>query len=64
MQHPGQILATSKTAAKMLDMRETEFLRLVEHGQLPGPVFEGRWLVEDIRRIVSGEAMRGNVEWA
>lgn len=56
-----QILAKDTTAAKMLDMRPSEFRRLVEGGFLPRgrEVAPGmvRWPVEDLRRIVNGDAV-------
>jgi len=63
------ILATSKTAARLLDVSEAEFLALVNGGQLPKPVdLAGmkRWSVEDLRRIAHGEAADGmdEVDWS
>lgn len=55
------ILAKESTAAAMLDMPVTEFRRLVEVGALPKPTSlagHHRWLVEDLKRIVSGDAAR------
>lgn len=63
------ILATSKTAARLLDVSEAEFLALVNGGQLPKPVdLAGmkRWSVEDLRRIVRGEAAgdMDGIDWS
>lgn len=59
------LLASEKTAAKMLDLPQSEFLRLVEVGALPGPVRVGpheRWRVDDLARIGTHEVVRGDVE--
>lgn len=62
------ILATSKTAARLLDVSEAEFLALVNGGQLPKPVdLAGmkRWSVENLRRIARGAAADGmeDIDW-
>ena len=62
------ILATSKTAARLLDISEAEFLALVNGGQLPKPMdLAGmkRWSVENLRRIARGEAADGmeDIDW-
>lgn len=61
------ILAASRTAAALLDMREPEFLGLVRAGHLPGPVDLGgfaRWDVDRLRRIATGSAaIEGEMEW-
>lgn len=55
------ILASSKTAAQLLDLSETEFLRLVEAGSLPRPIDIGgghlRWDVPCLQGIVTGAAV-------
>lgn len=52
------IFASERTAAKLLDMSVGDFQRLVAEGVLPGPVGLGRWDVEELRRIVRGDAAR------
>ncbi|GHF70931.1 hypothetical protein [Seohaeicola zhoushanensis] len=61
------ILANEKTAAALLDLTAAEFRRLVDAGHLPrgreiAPGFV-RWETEELRRICSGEAVEGNIEW-
>lgn len=69
MSDVAPILATEATAAKLLDMKSSEFRRLVEAGHLPRgrEIAPGlvRWPVEDLRRIVAGEAAEGmgDVNW-
>lgn len=63
------ILASETSAAKLLDLKPDEFRRLVEAGHLPRPreIAPGlvRWSVDDLRRIVNGEAIEGmgDVAW-
>lgn len=52
------MFASASTAAKLLDMKPTEFLRLVEAGSLPGPVRHERWDVDQIRAIMRGDAVK------
>lgn len=55
------ILASERSAAKLLDMKPTQFRALVACGALPAPVRIGsheRWDVEQIRNILSGKAAR------
>lgn len=63
------IFANERTAAQLLDMRPAQFLDLVKAGHLPqgreiapGTV---RWVVDDLRRIISGEGIEGmgDVSW-
>lgn len=59
MPRPQPILARDTTAAAMLDMTPAEFRRLVDRGALPKPLRIGdmiRWDMDQIRRIVSGDA--------
>lgn len=69
MTAPAPILATESTAARLLDMKPGEFRALVEAGHLPRgrEIAPGvvRWPVDDLRRIVSGEAAEGmgGVTW-
>jgi predicted DNA-binding transcriptional regulator AlpA len=63
MTRPAPIAATERTAAQLLDMTKAEFRRLVDAGALPPPVRVGdmeRWRVDDLRRMLSGQAARPN----
>ena len=59
--------ANENTAAGLLDMRTAEFLALVEDGHLPKghEIAPGvvRWDTEQLRKIGSGEAIDGEIEW-
>lgn len=62
------ILASAATAARLLDMRESEFRKLVDDGLLPRPVSLAgleRWDTHALRRIATGAAVDGmeGVEW-
>jgi hypothetical protein len=63
------ILANEASAARLLDMKLAEFRSLVDAGHLPRPreIAPGvpRWVVDDLRRIASGEASEGmgDVPW-
>lgn len=62
------IFAAEPTAAKLLDMKPHEFRELVDKGVLPPPRdLDGlkRWDVQELRRIISGEAAdgMGDVKW-
>ena len=51
----------AQTAAAMLDMPPSEFLRLVGAGALPPPVKIGqheRWRVEQLNAIIRGDAAK------
>lgn len=48
----------ARTAAKLLDMSEREFLQLVEEGILPKPCKLDRWDREELRKIMRGDAAR------
>jgi hypothetical protein len=69
MQSAPPILASEATAAKLLDLKPAEFRSLVDAGLLPRPreIAPGvpRWVVDDLRRIASGEASEGmgSVVW-
>ena len=68
MNRPDQILASSRRAAGMLDLREKEFLQLVAAGHLPTAIDIGegikRWDVERLRLIATGSAALGaEMEW-
>ena len=54
------IFANERSAAKLVDMKPAEFLRLVSGGHLPKPRNIGgmkRWDVDELRRIIRGEAV-------
>ncbi|MBO9455518.1 hypothetical protein J7376_06615 [Paracoccus sp. R12_1] len=61
------LFASASTAAKLLDMKQSEFQRLVDSGCLPRgrEIAPGmvRWPVDDLRKIVSGEAVDGGIDW-
>jgi predicted DNA-binding transcriptional regulator AlpA len=62
------LFAGERTAAQLLDMRPADFLALVDEGHLPRPREIGglkRWDVEELRRIITGEAAEGmgDVRW-
>jgi predicted DNA-binding transcriptional regulator AlpA len=53
------LYANEKTAAKLLDLKPSEFLTLVDQGALPPPIKVGkynRWDVEQIKAVISGKA--------
>lgn len=52
------LFASASTAAKLLDMKPSEFQQLVDSGSLPGPVKHYRWDVEQIRAIMRGEFVK------
>lgn len=62
------ILASERTAAKLLDMKPAEFLKLVQEGHLPKPrniAGLERWDVDELRQIGRGEIAVGmiGVQW-
>ena len=66
---PAPIFASATNAAALLDMTPGEFRALVEGGHLPkgreiAPGFP-RWDVDELRRIIRGEAVSGmgDVNW-
>lgn len=64
--HP--LFATERTAAALLDMKPSEFKKLVEKGNLPPPVTLAkdleRWDVEQLKAILSGSLAAGEyLEW-
>lgn len=67
MTHSAPILASETSAARLLDMKLGEFRSLVEAGHLPKgrEIAPGvlRWVTDDLRRIASGEAIEGGIEW-
>ena len=48
------LFATAKTSARLLDMPERDFLRLVTEGALPGPIGLNRWDVSQIEAVMRG----------
>jgi predicted DNA-binding transcriptional regulator AlpA len=59
------ILANERTAARLLDMKPTEFRALVKDGHLPRPKMLGkleRWPVSELKRIATGAATDGESE--
>lgn len=61
------IFASEATAAKLLDMKPAEFRDLVSKGHLPRgrEIVPGvvRWPVDDLRKIASGQAIDGGIDW-
>lgn len=63
------ILASENNAAKLLDLKVSDFRALVAKGLLPRgrEIAPGllRWSVDDLRRIASGDASdgMGDVQW-
>ncbi|MBR9763873.1 MAG: hypothetical protein GYB53_10195 [Rhodobacteraceae bacterium] len=62
------ILASESKAAKLLDMKPSDFRALVDAGVLPKPAEIGgfkRWDVEQLRAIASGDLASGPavIEW-
>lgn len=68
MINPAPILASETNAAKLLDMKPSEFRALVEAGHLPkgkeiAPGYV-RWDVDTLRYIGSGQAIEGGgIQW-
>ena len=67
MSQAAPIFASETTAAKLLDMKPTEFRALVSRGLLPKgrEIVPGvvRWPVDDLRKIASGQAIDGGIDW-
>lgn len=62
------ILAGRTRAARLLDLKPSEFDRLVESSALPGPRKLGgleRWSVDELRAVAAGSAVDGlgDVQW-
>lgn len=66
---PAPIFAGEANAARLLDMKPTEFRSLVQAGHLPRgrEIAPGmiRWAVDDLRMIASGQGVdgMGDVKW-
>lgn len=62
MPSAAPLFANESTAARLLDMRTTEFRDLVEAGALPGPCAIGtglkRWDLEELQAIMRGHKPR------
>lgn len=59
---PDPEFARVETAARLLDMRPTEFRALVERGHLPPPVSIGgteRFDVAELRAVIRGHKVGG-----
>ncbi len=67
MPSPSPLFASERTAAKLLDMKPSEFMELVELGVLPKPFKIGerivRWSVKDLEAIRTGAAMESDFTW-
>lgn len=68
MDNLAPMFANEQNAAKLLDLKPAEFRFLVDGGHLPrGRDLGGfvRWDVEELRRIIRGEAIDGigGVKW-
>lgn len=61
------IFANETNAARLLDLKQAEFRALVEAGHLPRgrEIAPGciRWATDELRRIASGEAIDGEIQW-
>lgn len=53
------LFATAKTAAKLLEMKEAEFLALVKDGALPSATKFDRWDVELLQKAMRGDLIDG-----
>lgn len=65
MAAPVPLFAKEQTAARLLDMKPTEFRDLVAAGALPSPIaIEGykRWRVADLEAIASGAVLDEDFE--
>lgn len=66
---PDPIFATAATAARMLDMKLSDFSELVEAGHLPRPYRIGsfeRFDMEELTKIIRGDFIGGRggeMEW-
>ena len=61
------ILAAPATMARLLDMTPKQLAALVEAGALPAPRQIGgleRFDVDELRRVIRGEAIGGEMSWA
>jgi hypothetical protein len=69
MMATAPLFASENSAARLLDLRVTEFRSLVRAGNLPRgrEIAPGlvRWSVEDLRKIACGDATEGmgDVQW-
>lgn len=69
MSSPEPMMASETTAARLLDLRTPQFLKLVDDGHLPpGPeIAPGvvRWDTETLKRLSKGEGaeMWDQIQW-
>ncbi|MDO8983799.1 hypothetical protein [Cypionkella sp.] len=66
MRKAEPIFASEASAAKLLDMKPAELRAQVEAGNLPPPKQIGpfeRFDVDELRRVIRGEAMGGAMQW-
>lgn len=54
------LFASEITAAKLLDMKRTQFVELVKAGSLPPPCSHDRWDVAELQAIMRGDRIRPN----
>lgn len=62
---PRPLFASAATAAKLLDMKPSQFRTLVAEGVLPRPVEIGgetRWPVATLEALASGQPM-DDLQW-
>lgn len=67
MRRPDPILAAPATMARLLDMTPKQLAALVDGGALPGPRLIGgleRYDVDELRRVIRGETIGGEMQWA
>ena len=67
MTRPVPLFVCERSAAQLLDMKPSEFRKLVDDGFLPGPRNVGileRWDTNELRHIISGDSsIEGRMEW-
>lgn len=64
----AQIAVKSRTAARLMDLPETQFLQLVSEGVLPRPRKIGpfeRWDADELRAVLRGDKIDPleDVQW-
>jgi hypothetical protein len=59
------LFASEQTAARLLDMKRSDFARLVEEGSLPRATKFERWDVEQLQKSMRGDMIEGleNTVW-
>jgi len=69
MSSPAPMMASETTAARLLDLRTRQFLKLVDDGHLPPgrEIAPGvvRWDTETLKRLLKGEGaeMWDRIQW-